>query len=96
MGGTNEEKINGLRLHVNAGKVHVHDDGKGLKFSDDTSNFKAEVESAIRSLEKADGIVKIDGTGATLCIMKDGKSYDMFLAGGSIKTKLTEFMRKCN
>jgi len=95
MGGTSEEKINGLRLHINSGLVHVHDDAKGLKFSCDQTTFKLEIESAMQTLKSSDGIVKITGTGATLCIMKDNKSYDMFLAGASIKTKLNDFIRKC-
>lgn len=32
MGGSNEQVISGLRLHINNGKVHSHDDVNNSKF----------------------------------------------------------------
>ena len=96
MGGSNETKCSGLRMHTSGGEAHVHDDGKGLKFSMDSADFKKEVEEAF-SLLKKDGIVEIKGhSRETLCIMRSGRNFDAFIKGNtSIKTKLQSFIRNC-
>lgn len=96
MGGSYEEKLNGLRIHENGGAVHLHDDTKNLKFSKDSDLFKEEVEGALKQLNKTDGIVEIDGNGRdNLCIMKSGRVLSLFIKdSSSIKTKLQSFLRK--
>jgi len=90
MGGTNETVIKSLRMHVNdtEGKVHVHDDGKGLKFTASTRDFKSEMSKALKSLDKTDGIVSISGdTSVRLLVLHDGKSFHTFLADDTSNKK---------
>ena len=96
MGGSYEEKVTGLRIHENNGQVHVHDDTKTLKFFMKSVPFKEEAESALKSLEKTEGIVEIKGNSKNnLCLMKSGKVFSMFIKDStSIKTKLESFLRK--
>jgi len=97
MGGTNENLINGLRLHVNKGDVHIHDDGSKKKFERDVTEFKEEVETALEQLDNKDGVYKITAEcGNDLCLMKDGRTFSMFLLDDkSVKTRLKEFIRGC-
>ncbi len=94
MGGTNEQKISGLRVHVNNDNIHVHDDSRGLKYEGSKKQFKEDLKNAFDSLKRAEGIVKISGKREDLCIMKQGKVYSMFLADKrSIKTSMDTFLR---
>lgn len=90
MGGSNEIVIKGLRMHVNdtEGKVHVHDDNRGLKFTAGSKDFKSEISKALASLDKTDGIVSISGdTSVKLLVLRDGKSFHTFLADDSSNKK---------
>ena len=96
MGGMNEEKISGLRLHMNNGNIHIHDDLKNLKFEMQLSEFKNEIDDAFEELKKSDGIYKIDGKKDSLCLMKSNNMISMFVKDKSgIKQKLQSFLRKC-
>ena len=95
MGGTNEETISGLRVHLKNGDVHLHDDDKNLKFKMESSEFKEEIEDAFK--EKNDGVVVIPGDGKnSLCILKTGRTLNVFLKDNtSIKPKLKAFISNC-
>lgn len=96
MGGKNEDKISGLRLHISGGNVHIHDDSKKLKFKADSDYFKKEVELAFKTFKKSDGIVEIDGDEDSLCIMKSGQVISMFVKDSTgIKQKLQSFLKNC-
>ena len=97
MGGSNSSTISGLRFHVNdaLGNVHVHDDSRKIKFDLDKTQFRKEIESALRTLKEGSGTVAIKGhTGVTLYIINDEGSYSTVLSDGSgTKNKLEEFLR---
>lgn len=94
MGGINETKIGGLRLHENAGEVHVHDDDKSVKFVMDALNFKKEIQDALDLLLRGDGVFKINGkNNVPLYIIRDGSSYDISVGGTGVKGKLQRFIR---
>lgn len=94
MGGYNETKISGLRLHENSGTVHVHDDKTGSKFTLNVSLFKKEITDGFKQLQKKEGIVRIAGdSGNYLYLLKDGNSYSISISGPSIKTNLREFVK---
>lgn len=99
MGGTNTETIDGLRLHISAGDVHVHDDKRGLKFTAPQVSFKSDVEEAMECLDKAkkDCMVKIDGSKGSMFLAKDNGRYFMFISDGrsSVKTSLKKFLKGC-
>ena len=97
MGGSNETKLSGLRMHISGGETHVHDDARGFKFQMDSFLFKKEVKSAFEALEKSDGIVEIEGKGKeNLCIMRSDSIFDVFVKNNtSIKTELQKFIRNC-
>jgi len=96
MGGSNETKCPGLRMHISGEEAHVHDDARDLKFSMDAKGFKNEVEEAFNMLKK-DGIVEIQGDSKeAFCIMRSGRNFDAFIKSNvSIKTKLQSFIRNC-
>jgi len=95
MGGKNETKISGLRMHVSNGDVHIHDDAKNLKFETPCRTFKTEVGEAFETL-KSDGIYEIAGKKDSLCIMRSGRTISMFVKDGNgIKQKLQAFLREC-
>lgn len=94
MGGSNETLINGLRLHVSGGEVHIHNDKSHDKFSLEEDMFKSEVKSALNTLKKRDGVSCIPGTGSqALYIMKNDGVYNLFVGGKSIKKDLESFIR---
>jgi hypothetical protein len=95
MGGSNEKTISGLRLHIDVNMVHIHDDSKNLKFEMHKSDFKTEIEDAIKDLEVSDGVVKLAGTtGADLCLVMDGSSLAMYLASTKdVKSELQSFIK---
>lgn len=94
MGGSNEEKIGGYRVHISSGEIHLHDDDKGLKFEMESADFKHEIQDALK--EKGDGIIEIAGTGKnSLCLFKTGRTVNVFLKGKSIKTELKNYLRNC-
>ena len=98
MGGQNETKLNGLRMHINNNEVHIHDDNKGMKFYMSCPDFKTEAEESLKELEKAEGIVKISGDRCDdLYLMKTGNKTKMFLMdkNSSIKKELKSFLRNC-
>lgn len=96
MGGMNETTIHGLRLHIENNMVHVHDDSKSLKFEMHKSDFKTEIEDAIRSLDVTDGLVKLPGTKDDLCIVSDGCCLSMYLVSKkNIKNDLQNFIKSC-
>ena len=97
MGGTNEETIGSLRAHIKNSIVHIHDDSKSLKFEMDSGEFRSEVEDALKTLKKSEGIVEIPGNGKNnLCIMRSGRNFSMFLKdNASIKQKLQSFLKGC-
>lgn len=94
MGGKNETTIGGLRLHESAGEVHVHDDGKSVKFIMDALTFKEEIQDALAELQKHEGIIKVNGDNSVpLYIMKDDKLYNVFVGGSGVKGELQKFFR---
>ena len=97
MGGTNTETINGLRLHISNGDVHIHDDKKSLKFKKDQKDFKDCIYEAFDNLDEEDGIYKITAEcGSDLNIVKEDKIFSMFLSDNiSIKSKLKSFLKGC-
>lgn len=97
MGGTNEETIGGLRAHIKNSNVHIHDDSKNLKFEMGSSEFRNEIEDALKTLKKSEGIIEIPGDGKNnLCIMRSGRNFSMFLKdNASIKQKLQSFLKDC-
>jgi len=96
MGGTNETIIDGLRLHIENNCVHIHDDSKKLKFEMHKSDFKTEIEDAIRSLDVTDGVVKLTGVKDDLCIVVDGSSLSMYLTSKKdVKNELQSFIKGC-
>lgn len=98
MGGSNEKNICGLRLHLNddEGKVHIHDDSRGIKFLLDKKEFNEEVSDSFKLLNGKDGITKIQGDNSvSLFILCENKKYTMFISDRtSIKKELNEFIRK--
>jgi len=95
MGGLNETRISGLRLHVNE-MVHVHDDARSLKFEAALSDFKEQVEAGLEELSDDDGVYPIKGLGKnTLLLIKDGKDLSMVLSEqGSVRKELNAFLKK--
>lgn len=70
MSGTNESTINGLRMHVKDGDVHVHDDKAGIKWSYNAAEFKKESTKALKGL--SGGVATFsDRSGTYLCIGSD-------------------------
>jgi len=98
MGGSCEKKISGIRMHVNNGDVHVHDDDKKLKFETSVSDFKEEVEDALKQFKNKDGIIKITGNRCDdLYLLKDGNKTQIFLIErkGCMKKELESFLKDC-
>ena len=94
MGGSNETDFCGLRLHENSGNVHIHDDGKKLKFETPVEEFKEDIEDAFESLNDKEGIVRITGMKHDLYVMKQGRNISVFLMNNSsIKRKLQDFIK---
>jgi len=80
MGGTNESTINGLRMHVKDGNVHVHDDKASLKWSYDAAEFKKVATKALKGLSGADGVATFcDRAGTSLCVGNDPEG-NMFIS----------------
>jgi len=96
MGGLYEEKIDGLRFHLNNGSVHVHDDAKRIKFTANPNDFKEQVQEAFKLLKNEDGLVKIDGTSKEkLCIIRENGTFTaIILEAIGIKQKLKNFINK--
>lgn len=96
MGGSCEKKISGIRMHVNNGDVHVHDDDKKLKFKTSASDFKEEVKDALKQFKKKDGIIKITGIGCDFYLLKEGIKTNIFLLDKkSMKKELESFLKDC-
>ena len=99
MGGTNEKTVDGLRMHVSNGDVHVHDDARSIKFWTSKSDFKESMEKALQEIKesKNDGIIRINGDSRNdLCLVKEGASTYMFLSETEDKTKEIEtFLKGC-
>lgn len=99
MGGSNETKINGLRMHVNETekKVHIHDDNTKLKFSLDSQEFKAEVKDAFALFKdnQDGGLVAINGDSSVsfilLCAEKNISTF--LIDGSSCKKDLDTFIK---
>jgi len=94
MGGSYEEKVDGLRFHLN-GDVHFHDDARGLKFTAKPDDFREQVEEALEILDDEDGLVKINGTSKEkLCIIREGGTLAaVILEKNGIKQKLRNFIK---
>lgn len=93
MGGSNETTINGLRMHVNNGEVHVHDDKSSLKASFSASVFKKEMKDALEKLEDNDGVVDIPSRGATLLVTRYCGNISLSLINmGNKKTDIKNFI----
>ena len=95
MGGKNETRISGLRMHVSE-LVHIHDDARSLKFEAATEDFKEDVDTALTELGEEDGVYIIEGVTRTkLFIIKDGRNLSMTLVEkGSIRKDLKAFIKK--
>ncbi len=98
MGGTNEDTISGLRIHVNNGDIHFHDDSRSIKFELDLEDLKKEVEESFNALKKKEGMVEIQGnTKTSLCLIKKQGKFNIFLLdnSSSIKQKLINHLKDC-
>jgi hypothetical protein len=77
--------------------VHVHDDGKSLRFIAKTSVFKSDVESALVDLKAGPGAVIIEGTSKEkLCLFSDGKRIKAFVMGDKddMTKEIESFIKK--
>lgn len=94
MGGLNETRISGLRLHVNE-MVHIHDDARTLKFEASTQDFKRDIDAALEEMVDEDGVSVIEGiTKTKLFLIKEGKNLSMVLGeSGSIRKELLSFIK---
>lgn len=73
------------------GDVHIHDDSHNLKFVANQDDFKEQMEIALEDLKTTDGIIKIEGTSKeVLYLLKEGRSFHVFVAGGKSKKKELE------
>lgn len=82
MGGMNEKRVNGLRMHISGNEVHIHDDSKNLKFTRDAEDFTADINGAFKEFDSStiDGVIRINAdVGADLCLVKEGKCIYPFL-----------------
>jgi hypothetical protein len=90
--------IAGLRFqeYPESKEVHVHDDGKSLRFVAGTCNFKGDVASALIDLKAGPGATIIDGTSKEkLCLVSDGKKIKAFVIDDVDMTKEIEsFVKK--
>jgi hypothetical protein len=94
MGGTNETTINSLRLHVNNGNVHIHDDNKSLKFECSGASFKSQCADALTTLAAEDGIFRLTGSKDDMLLIKDGKKFNLCLiADKDMKSELESFIK---
>lgn len=97
MGGKNETKICGLRFHINdnEGKVHIHDDSRGIKFLLSKNAFNKEVSASFDLLNGKDGITKIEGdTSVSFFILCENKKYTLFVSDKiSVKKDLIDFIK---
>ena len=93
MGGTNETKMAGLRIHHNNGEVHVHDDRRNQKFSMDEKDFSREIKSAVETLKQRDTVAVIEGKGMDLCIGKSNQGYFMALAGNVTVSEINDLTK---
>jgi len=70
------DTIAGLRFqeYPESNEIHVHDDGKSLRFIAGTKAFKEDVTSALIDLKAGPGATIIEGTSKEkLCLISDGK-----------------------
>jgi len=98
MGGTNETKIGGLRVHVGSdGKVHLHDDSSNRKFKMPMSDLKKALTEAQSTLARSDGVVMIEGeTQDTLLVGRKGKdSFAVVLSSGDGLADLKRWADAC-
>jgi hypothetical protein len=93
MGGTNETKMAGLRIHHNNGEVHVHDDRRKQKFSMDERAFSGEITKALKDLKQTDAVSVIEGKGADLVIGKNNQGYFMALAGNVTASEINDLIK---
>ena len=85
--------ITGLRFqeYPESKEVHVHDDGKSLRFVAKTCGFKNDVESALIDLKAGPGAIIIEGTSReNLCLVSDGKKIKAFVLDSADMTKEIE------
>lgn len=97
MGGTSEDTISGLRIHVSGSDIHIHDDSKSLKFEMDLDIFKKEVDASFEALKKYDGLCEIPRDNSdTLCFIRRKGKFSMFiLDSNSIKQKILSYLKDC-
>ena len=98
MGGTNEKTIAGMRMHVNSGSVHIHDDRTSLKFAMGSEAFKSEIENVLDDDPRApDGVTVIKADeGSDLCVgQHNGKVFAFLLGKTNVKSDLLSFIKGC-
>ena len=92
------DTIAGLRFqeYPESNEVHVHDDGKSLRFIAKTKVFKEDVTSALLDLKAGPGATIIEGTSREkLCLVSDGKKIKAFVMDEADMTKEIEsFVKK--
>lgn len=90
--------ISGLRFqeYPESKEVHVHDDGKSLRFVAGTCDFKGDVASALIDLKAGPGATIIGGNSKEkLCLISDGQKIKAFIMDEVDMTKEIEtFVKK--
>lgn len=81
-------------MHISGNDIHVHDDSRKLKFTQDKASFKKDLEEALKDLEVTDGVVLITGTsGQNLCIgARNGKTFAVLVDDTDLRADLKSFI----
>lgn len=93
MGGTNEQKIGGLRAHLKVDEIHFHDDAKSLKLAGNKGALKTKITEALDVLKKINqGVVKVEGYayGDVLYLIKDENRFFTVLAAKTPTSEQTD------
>ena len=92
------ETIAGLRFqeYPESNEVHVHDDGKSLRFVAKTAAFKSDVKSALEDLKAGPGVTIIEGTSMErLYLISDGQKIKALVLDDNDMTKgIESFVKK--
>jgi hypothetical protein len=91
-----EREIAGLRFQqYEAGKIHIHDDTKKLKFESTVDSFKKEISIALNALKKKNGAIAILGDNSVvLYLIRDQGHFIPFLGEGNHKSLIKLFVKE--
>lgn len=98
MGGTNEKRVAGLRVHVSGRQVHLHDDSSGRKFSTTKRTLQKELDDFQRETKRSDGVKLVDGSSGTdtLLLGKTGsKTFVSVVSQGTDVADLKRWAASC-